>query len=203
MRAPLGVLSSTRTKPPPSSSCSLQRLARFESYFGIPFSVDMGFAYNNRTEESWSEGDYYGCTPLPLMVNATVFEQPANLATVNARYVQTAREFPCAALRLKLAAWHHPCVLKAGSCVCCRPSPPSTLSAARLPQSTSSSCTWPSGTSTRRSTPGKSSSANRSAESSAIRSLRSTRETLPLPCISTAFAAKALPLPCVFHHNRS
>ena len=47
----------------------------FDEYFGIPFSVDMGFAYGNRTEESWSEGGYYGCSPLPLMWNNTVYEQ--------------------------------------------------------------------------------------------------------------------------------
>ena len=54
----------------------------------------MGFAYNNRTEESWSEGGgYYGCTPLPLMENNTVVEQPVNLATVNARYTASATNF--------------------------------------------------------------------------------------------------------------
>eukprot|EP01052_Picozoa_sp_SAG31_P001187 SAG31_NODE_39_length_31377_cov_5.971482_18_plen_214_part_00 len=65
----------------------------FESYFGIPFSVDMGFAFSNRTEESWSEGNYYGCTPLPLMANTTVLEQPVDLATVNARYTSSAVDF--------------------------------------------------------------------------------------------------------------
>ena len=34
----------------------------FDSYLGIPYSVDMGFAYNNRTEESWSEGNYVSVT---------------------------------------------------------------------------------------------------------------------------------------------
>ena len=58
----------------------------FDSYLGIPFSVDMGYAYGNRTEESWSEGGYYGCTPLPLMANLSVVEQPVDLATVNAKY---------------------------------------------------------------------------------------------------------------------
>ena len=58
----------------------------FDSYLGIPYSVDMGFAYNNRTEESWSEGGgYYGCTPLPLMANLTVLEQPVDLAHVHAK----------------------------------------------------------------------------------------------------------------------
>jgi hypothetical protein len=45
----------------------------YARYFGIPFSVDMGFAYGNRTEESWSEGNYYGCSPLPLMCTVLGF----------------------------------------------------------------------------------------------------------------------------------
>lgn len=54
----------------------------------------MGFAYNNRTEESWSEdGGYYGCTPLPLLSNLTVIEQPVNLATLNKRYTANAVSF--------------------------------------------------------------------------------------------------------------
>ena len=65
----------------------------FDEYFGIPYSVDMGFAYGNRTEESWSEGGYYGCAPLPLLANNTVIEQPVNLATVNARYTDAALDF--------------------------------------------------------------------------------------------------------------
>lgn len=73
----------------------------FDEYFGIPFSVDMGFAYGNRTEESWSEGDYYGCSPLPLMWNNTVYEQPANLATVNARYTEHAVSYVTSAQELE------------------------------------------------------------------------------------------------------
>jgi arylsulfatase A-like enzyme len=52
----------------------------------------MGFAYNNRSEESW-DGDYYGCTPLPLLQNNTVIEQPVNLATLNQRYTDEAVSF--------------------------------------------------------------------------------------------------------------
>ena len=61
--------------------------------FGIPYSVDMGFAFGNRTEGSWSEGNFYGCTPLPLLENNTVVEQPANLATINERYTESALGF--------------------------------------------------------------------------------------------------------------
>ena len=72
----------------------------FDSYFGIPYSVDMGFAYNNRTEESWSEGGgYYGCTPLPLMANYTAVEQPADLAHVHEKYTTHAVDFVTASLK--------------------------------------------------------------------------------------------------------
>ena len=57
-----------------------------------PYSVDMGFAYNNRSEESWSN-DYYGCTPLPLIQNNSIIEQPVNLATLNQRYTAEAVSF--------------------------------------------------------------------------------------------------------------
>ena len=53
----------------------------------------MGFAYGNRTEESWSEGGYYGCAPLPLLANNTVVEQPVDLSTVNERYTSAALDF--------------------------------------------------------------------------------------------------------------
>ena len=76
-----------------SSAAALPTAHGFDSYFGIPYSVDMGYAYGNRTEESWSEGDYYGCTPLPLLANTSVVEQPVNLATLNARYTANAVDF--------------------------------------------------------------------------------------------------------------
>jgi len=53
----------------------------------------MGFAYNNRTEESWSESLYYGCTPLPLLANNTVVEQPVDLNTLNQRYTDHAVKY--------------------------------------------------------------------------------------------------------------
>jgi arylsulfatase A-like enzyme len=65
----------------------------FDSYMGIPYSVDMGFAYNNRTEGSWSEGNFYGCTPLPFMENTTAVEQPVDLSTVHKRYTTSAVDF--------------------------------------------------------------------------------------------------------------
>ena len=71
--------------------------------------------YNNRTEESWSEGDYYGCTPLPLMINATVHEQPADLATVNARYTISAVDFVTQSLAAKQKFFLYPL----RHCLCC------------------------------------------------------------------------------------
>ena len=65
----------------------------FDTYFGVPYSVDMGFAYGNRTEEPWSDGNYYGCTPLPLLANTTVIEQPVDLSTIHARYTTAAVSF--------------------------------------------------------------------------------------------------------------
>jgi hypothetical protein len=76
----------------------------FDSYYGIPYSVDMGLAYNNRTEESWSEGGgYYGCTPLPLMANYTVLEQPVDLAHVHEKYTAQAVDFVTTSLKDKAA----------------------------------------------------------------------------------------------------
>eukprot|EP00035_Acanthoeca_spectabilis_P036383 m.39286 g.39286 ORF g.39286 m.39286 type:complete len:1090 (-) comp7942_c0_seq1:51-3320(-) len=64
----------------------------FDTYAGIPFSVDMGFAYNNRSMETWDD-DYYGCSPLPFLVNTSVVEQPVDLSTVHTRYVASALKF--------------------------------------------------------------------------------------------------------------
>ena len=100
----------------------------FDSYYGVPYSVDMGLAYviskhplsshslnphwsvnvvltsrgdlctnynryNNRTPETSFEDDYYGCTPLPLVANETVLEQPTDLAGLNAKYSAAATSF--------------------------------------------------------------------------------------------------------------
>ena len=58
----------------------------FDSYYGVPYSVDMGLAWNNRSAETSFEDNYYGCTPLPLVANETVLEQPTDLATLNERF---------------------------------------------------------------------------------------------------------------------
>ena len=44
---------------------------------GVPYSVDMGRAYNNASAESDFETakGYYGCNPLPIVENDTVVEQ--------------------------------------------------------------------------------------------------------------------------------
>eukprot|EP00750_Incisomonas_marina_P025323 INCI538.1.p1 GENE.INCI538.1~~INCI538.1.p1 ORF type:complete len:373 (+),score=41.96 INCI538.1:353-1471(+) len=65
----------------------------FDSYYGVPYSVDMGLAWNNRSAETSFEDNYYGCTPLPLVANETVLEQPTDLATLNERYVEAASVF--------------------------------------------------------------------------------------------------------------
>ena len=63
----------------------------FDHYYGVPYSVDMGRVYNNATPEtSWLSPQYYGCTPLPLIANETVLEQPTDLAKLNARYAEQA-----------------------------------------------------------------------------------------------------------------
>jgi hypothetical protein len=65
----------------------------FDQYFGVPYSVDMGMAYNNRSAEASFEGGYYGCTPLPLVVNETVVEQPVDFDTLNRKYTDAATTF--------------------------------------------------------------------------------------------------------------
>lgn len=65
----------------------------FDEYFGVPSSVDMGRAYNNRTAEASFQRDYYGCTPLALVHNETILEQPVDLLTLNAKYTTAAAEF--------------------------------------------------------------------------------------------------------------
>lgn len=55
----------------------------FDYYYGIPFSVDMGDSYwDNNTQ-----------TPLPLLENTTIIEQPVNLATLSPRYIAKATAF--------------------------------------------------------------------------------------------------------------
>lgn len=56
----------------------------FDSYFGIPYSNDMG-------RSAWLEEAAF--VPLPLMQNSTVIEQPANLNTLEDKYVQRAVSF--------------------------------------------------------------------------------------------------------------
>ena len=55
----------------------------FNEYYGIPFSCDMGISAWNYFNETHPP---YQASPLPLMVNEEVIEQPANLATLTERY---------------------------------------------------------------------------------------------------------------------
>lgn len=55
----------------------------FDSYLGIPYSVDMG-------PSAWHSNDQ---PPLPLMANESVLEQPVNLNVLSERYVGAARSF--------------------------------------------------------------------------------------------------------------
>ena len=70
----------------------------FDSYEGIPFSVDMGLAYSNTSMETWSD-NYYGCTPLPYLNNTDVVEQPVDLSTVHDRYTASAVGFISTSLK--------------------------------------------------------------------------------------------------------
>mmetsp|Transcript_105019 Transcript_105019/g.203382 ORF Transcript_105019/g.203382 Transcript_105019/m.203382 type:complete len:594 (-) Transcript_105019:78-1859(-) len=77
----------------------------FDEYFGIPYSVDMG-------NSAWAP--IYGKlqAPLPLLHNETVVEQPVNLNTLEARYVQKVKEFVNATTSarqpfLVYLAWSH------------------------------------------------------------------------------------------------
>ena len=55
----------------------------FDSYFGVPYSVDMGMsAWDNVTNIS-----------LPLVNGSTVIEQPANLEPLTMQYVQHASAY--------------------------------------------------------------------------------------------------------------
>jgi hypothetical protein len=70
----------------------------FDQYYGVPYSVDMGRAYNNRSAEASFEKTpsgkpYYGCTPLPLVANETVLEQPVDFDTLNRKYTDAATAF--------------------------------------------------------------------------------------------------------------
>jgi len=57
----------------------------FDSYFGIPYSVDMGnSAWHNTASNQ---------PPLPLLANETIIEQPVNLNTLSQRYATAAQSF--------------------------------------------------------------------------------------------------------------
>lgn len=56
----------------------------FDQYLGIPYSVDMG-------DSPWHAAPTQ--TPLPLVANETVIEQPVNLNTLSERYVAAALNF--------------------------------------------------------------------------------------------------------------
>jgi len=72
----------------------------FDEYFGVPFSVDMGLAYGNRSFESEWEGEWYGCNPLPLLNGTKVLEQPLDMTGLTQRYTRVAVAF----IRRQLAA---------------------------------------------------------------------------------------------------
>lgn len=62
----------------------------FDSYFGIPFSCDMGIsAFNYRNHSS----PPFQARPLPLLANTTIVEQPVNLATLTERYTTAVLDF--------------------------------------------------------------------------------------------------------------
>merc|ERR1712166_1310490 len=65
----------------------------FDEYLGVPFSDDMGLAYSNRTAEAEFEGQWYGCTPLPLLNGTTVLEQPVDLNGLTQKYTAFATDF--------------------------------------------------------------------------------------------------------------
>ena len=63
----------------------------FDHYLGIPFSQDIGLSF-------WLKDGYmprypYQPTPLPLLHNKTVLEQPANLYTIADKYAAMAVRF--------------------------------------------------------------------------------------------------------------
>lgn len=62
----------------------------FDFYYGIPFSCDMGISawkYSNHSEPPFQ------VTPLPLLHNNEIIEQPVNLGNLTQRYVNSALEF--------------------------------------------------------------------------------------------------------------
>ena len=63
----------------------------FDHYFGLPYSVDMGFAYGNDTQEKESQAEV--CHPVPIIHDEKIIEQPANYTTLTQRYVEHAEAF--------------------------------------------------------------------------------------------------------------
>jgi arylsulfatase A len=59
----------------------------FDHYLGIPYSNDMGLS---RWRKHWSGPP---CTPLPLLRNETIIEQPTDLSTLTPRYTAEAVDF--------------------------------------------------------------------------------------------------------------
>ena len=55
----------------------------FDSYYGVPYSVDMG----QSPWTSWSNTSSRQTPPLPLMRDEGVIEQPTNLSALSERYV--------------------------------------------------------------------------------------------------------------------
>lgn len=58
----------------------------FDTYLGIPYSVDMG-------RSAWRKNTRQREGVLPLLANSTVIEQPVNLDTLSQRYADFASEF--------------------------------------------------------------------------------------------------------------
>ena len=69
----------------------------FDEYFGIPFSQDMGLSSwipnNNATHPTPQPKEPGWPTPLPLLANETVVEQPVDLSTLTQRYARWAGDF--------------------------------------------------------------------------------------------------------------
>ena len=84
----------------------------FDEYFGIPYSQDMGLSYwfmcigpATATGEPPKcdppPHDPFQPTPIPLLSDTTVVDQPAGLYTLNARYAQKASAFMESAAKQK------------------------------------------------------------------------------------------------------
>ena len=56
----------------------------FDKYYGCPFSCDMGLSAWEYHNESMPP---FKATPLPLLEQDTIIEQPINLGTLTQRYV--------------------------------------------------------------------------------------------------------------------